>query len=250
MALQGPSLEVSEYFDNFKGYDSYYKGPWKYYRRRPMNIIRKKCSLKQGTKVLDLGCGKMCSLPNLLLEANIDEYHCVDLSTKSLEELNRSFTGNKKIKVYESDIIDFIETCREKYEIILLFGVIMYLSRSDAIRLSSALSKVLSKDGMILIHEPNEKSKGRLDAYGCAMTHKFLNDFVSAMPGLSIAKIENYNIAVFRKLIFFLFKKRTVSLNLNRIGDFVWYLESLLELMLAGTKFGCDSMIVLERDKP
>lgn len=254
-------LEVVKHFDDFENYDIYYEGPWKHYRRRFVNIIQGECRKKENIKILDLGCGRRCSLPGLLSDSNLAAYHCVDLSPESLKVLKSSLGGNRKIKIFESNIIDFAGTCGEKYDVVILFGVIMYLSAPDAVKLFSGISGILNGNGMVLIHEPNEKGENTLHQRRHGMTREFLKDLMRVMRGAHIRKMQNYNIKGFRNPIYFLFsttkkvlkkigvESRTLFLLLNKFEDFVWYAESLLETMLAGTGAGCNYLIVLEKNK-
>lgn len=260
MTFSNRNSETIKYWDDYENYELYYKGPWKYQRRRYVNEVRKKYAKKEDIKVLDLGCGRMSSLPALLSDSNIIAYHCVDASKESLKALRGLLGQNAKIQIYELDVIDFVNTCKERYDIVILWGLVMYLSRSDAMRLFSGLGSILNNGGMILLDEPNEKAKNISDPYAQVMTYQFLNSLISTMRDVSIAKIENYLIVGVRNPIFSLFritrkilkkigiKNRFIFLSISKFEDFLWYLESLLEAMLAKTKLGCNYTIVAEKD--
>ena len=198
--------DVREFFDKFKGYDAYYRGPWKYYRRRCARILMRGYDSLDRIKVLDLGCGRMSSLPLLIDDARVVEYHCVDSSFDSLEVLRSSLQSVKKVKVFHSDIMEFLASRSEKYDVIVLFGVIMYLPRSQALRLFHSLNGILRNGGGILIHEPNERGKKGLDQYGVPLSSQFLKRISKAIDGGQIRTLESYNILQIRRWISLFFR--------------------------------------------
>ena len=250
---------VIKYFDNFTNYDVYYKGPWKYYRQRCTDITRAFCHNKRSIRVLDLGCGRIPALPGLLSDSNVIEYHCVDSSCKSLEVLRDSVGGNTKVEIYESDIIEFVNSCTGSYDLIILFGVIMYLTRPDVTNLFYGLNKILSKKGLILIHEPNQKAGRYLDQYGYPMTYEFLTKILSNIENGHIKKMESHNIIGFRRPVSLLVrmlrksfervgvKNRIIVGMVNWFEDSFWYFESLIETALHKTRLGCDWLIFVEK---
>ncbi|MCK4814754.1 class I SAM-dependent methyltransferase [bacterium] len=252
--------DVSEYFDGFENYDIYYKGAWKHYRRKFVDLVRKNYNGAKDIRLLDLGCGRISSLPELLSEPNIFLYHCVDSSSESLRMLKALSSSNKKIKISESDIIDFVSRCNEKYDIIILFGVVMYLTRPNAKKLFRGLDRLVNDRGMILLHEPNQRGDGTLDEHSQVLANDFLKDLVSSMDGISIKNRRNYNITWLRRPVVFVFgrikrvfEKRGVKGKflirfIERIENSAWYIVVLLEALLSKMSLGCDSLIAIEKE--
>lgn len=251
--------DVRDFFDKFKGYDAYYRGPWKYCRRRCAHILMRGYDNWDKIKVLDLGCGRMSSLPLLINDERVVEYHCVDSSLDSLEVLKSSLQSVAKVKVFQSDIIEFAASCSKKYDVIVLIGVIMYLSRSQVLSLFHSLNRILINGGVILMHEPNERGRKSLDQYGVPMSSQFLKRISKTIDGGYIKTLESYNILRVRRWVSLLFSivkklldKAGIDISnlptLYVIKDFAWLVETGLETMLCKTKLGCDWVVLLKKE--
>ena len=251
--------DVRDFFDKFKGYEAYYRGPWKYYRRRCAHILMRGYDTSDRIKVLDLGCGRMSSLPLLISDKRVAEYHCVDSSFDSLEVLRSSLQGLRKVKVFHSDIMEFAALCSKKYDVIVLFGVIMYLSRSQVLSLFHSLNGILRNGGVILIHEPNERGRKGLDQYGVPLSSQFLQRISKTIEGGHIKNLESYNILKVRRWVSLLLRMVTklpekFGINISNlptvyvVEDLAWLVETRLETVLCKTRLGCDWVILLEKE--
>lgn len=243
--------QITEYFDEFENYGSYYQGPWKYCRYEMNRIVKKRFG-RQKIKILDLGCGRFSSLPYLLTDKHTESYHCVDSSSKSVKALKRLSPNNKKIIISQSDIMDFIKSSREKFDVIVLFGTVMYLDGAKARELFLTLDNLLKSGGIALLYEPNEKAKGGLDQYGHVMDLNWLNDILNKNKKMKIKQIYFLNILGLRRILYAVFSKlnkiKRIGGILNPIEDFSWRLEFGIENLLSKFKLGCDDLIIIEKN--
>jgi len=245
------NTEVKEYFDNFNNYGAYYQGPWKLVRKRFVSAIRKKCAGGRKINILDLGCGRSTSLPELLEDPNVLTYTCVDFSPDSLASLRN--LRHPKLKIYESDIISFVQKCDKRFDIVMLLGVIMYFPRPEALKLFSIIGKILNPDSLILLLEPSKGAEGKIDRYSKAMTRDFLADLVMAGRGLKINWAKAYGVLWLRRCFYFLFKgfKKLNSPKqiITMIEDCGWRIENFLENIFSFFGYGSDYFIVIESNR-
>jgi len=102
--------------------------------------------LNKGSKVLDLGCGN--GRWAFLLKDNIKKYVGVDFSSNFIEK------ARKKIK--ESHV-EFICTpaeeymSEEKFDLILVIGLLTYLNDEQIIKLSDNIRKMMTKGGRLIV---------------------------------------------------------------------------------------------------
>jgi SAM-dependent methyltransferase len=250
---------VNEYFDEIYNYGSYYEGPWALYRRKYVSYITKELSKKNDIKILDLGCGPMCSLPDLLVVNNISLYKCVDSSNESIATLKKRLHKYSHVSVQQDEVVNFVDQCSEKFDVIILFGVVMYINREKVKYLFSRLGNILSDQGLIVLHEPNENAEGMLDRYSQVFTHSMIYECHQILSGTFELKVKNYNIVVLRTFVrrlvnvnrriltFIKFNYPTVQSLTNVIHSFFWCIEMFLEDKLADKKIGTDSWITFKK---
>jgi SAM-dependent methyltransferase len=236
---------IEQYFDTFEKYDEYYQGPWRYYRKRYERKIELAFA-QQPLRVLDLGCGRWGSLPGLVNSARILEYQCVDSSQESLKSLASEYATNKNIRITNEDVYEYLVHCQQKYDVILVFGVIMYLADDLVSDFCARLAERLAPNGLLLIHEPNEQASLHLDRYSKAMDRARYAKLSEIFGDKYRISKRNYNIILLRKPLFYL--TRFLTLKAGRtLLDILWYFESVIESLLSLTKAGCDSMLVIRK---
>ena len=251
--------QLSDYFDNFDGYGIYYEGPWLFYRQKYVDYIKKEFCEKKNIRVLDLGCGRMCSFPSLLNMKGLVLYQCVDSSHKSTETLRSKLCNSPNVRVDEADLLDFVARCDEKFDVVILFGVIMYLDREDVMDLFSKMGRILTDDSLIVLHEPNEKAASMLDPHSQVFTANMIKKCQDRLEGNYRVDIRTYNITLLRKLcrkalaigrkISKIVKNdcRIRSSAAMTIQSTVWRLEVGVESRLSNLMVGCDSWITLRK---
>ena len=235
--------DVKSFFDNFDDYGAYYRGAWGEYRTRYVSYIES--FQYKSIKVLDLGCGRMCSLPQLLSNKNVELYHCVDNSLESIQELKEHTTGFDNVKIDACDIFSFIEDCTLEYDVILMFGVLMYFERDSALNLSGKLRKLLKPGGLFVLHEPNLRAKKYLDEHSYPLSSAFLSKLCETGKW-RVEHQRHYNIFLIRKIVtrlLLLFKISTGS----RLYTLLRKMEFAVETLFSKVRFGVDSMIVLRK---
>lgn len=106
-----------------------------------LNLIRQYCNKK--SRILDVGCGT-CYLSNNLVD-DVSFIKAIDKFSKFLKFCRKS----PKIKTEVSDILDYRDN--RKYDLIIMFGVIMYFDESDTDKIYYKYSRLLKKGGVLIV---------------------------------------------------------------------------------------------------
>lgn len=97
-------------------------------------------------RILDIGCGT-CDILEYLEFA---EYTGIDFSNKYIKKNKKRFSKKKNVKFLSMDLNDFLAINSEKFDIILLLGVMHHLNDSELNQCLSNIQKALSPDGRIV----------------------------------------------------------------------------------------------------
>ncbi|PKD21153.1 methyltransferase [Salegentibacter salinarum] len=141
---------------------------WSYFRNGALNRIKKDIGVERDIyelhknwfgdlsqkKVLDLGCYAGNSL-SFYLAQNSKEYLAIDLSPKGINNLSRRL---EKIPGARAEVMDFLseEFREETFDLIYAYGVLHHFKDVD--ELIAKLQEKLSKEGIIVSHDPLETS--------------------------------------------------------------------------------------------
>lgn len=143
-------------------------------------IIHKELQIKNGAKILDIGCGTGILAP---LFSNTN-YIGIDIDEKLIDFANKRYPN--KFKLMNGDKINFPNSL---FDVILIIGVIHHLDNKTSIKVFSQMKKVLKKYGMILIIEAIPP----IDSYN------YFGHFLRALDkGHNIRYLEEYEY-MFRK---------------------------------------------------
>lgn len=137
---------------------------WSYFRNGALNRIKKDIGVERDIyelhkkwfgdlskkKVLDLGCYAGNSL-SFYLAQNSKEYLAIDLSPKGINNLSRRLN---KIPDARAEVMDFLseEFREEAFDLIYAYGVLHHFKDVDELILK--LQEKLSKEGIIVSHDP------------------------------------------------------------------------------------------------
>ena len=112
----------------------------------------KKFLPKIRNKVVDLGCGNYSTL-KLFYKVGFKNIIGVDQLT-NIQNIN-----NKKITFVNSEIITFLESCKdESFDMITIFDVVEHISLNSIEILFENIYRVLKPNGSVVIQSPNGSS--------------------------------------------------------------------------------------------
>jgi hypothetical protein len=180
----------------------------------------------------------------------------VDISPESIKELKKEYLDESKVTILESDIIKYVRESKKQFDVIMLFGVVMYLTRDDAKELFLHCRNIISERGIILMQDPNYRAKNYIDEHGEVITVEFLEVLKGQLNNQFSTVMRNYNILALRGGVFLVFRGMRKIFRMMGIQSpgFIsvfencsWYLESVVETVFSKTFLGCDSFIVFKR---
>ncbi len=121
-----------------------------------LQLIRKYTN--PDSEILDMGCGT-CYLANKLVK-EVKYIRAVDKYPEFLEHC--SVTHN--LETEASDVLSYTDT--RTYDIILLFGVVMYFSEEDTRKIYAMCHKLLKPNGVLIVkHQCGIEDDVAIDAY-------------------------------------------------------------------------------------
>lgn len=112
-------------------------------------------NISEESRVLDLGCGngRWCRL----LINRCKEYVGVDISQEFIKKTCEKYKNDTKVKFFNMAAQDYVS--KEKYDLILIIGLITYLNDDEVIKLSGNCRNMLNKDGQIILRNVTLKEK-------------------------------------------------------------------------------------------
>lgn len=127
-------------------------------------LIRK--YTKPDSDILDMGCGT-CYLSNEL----IDEVHYIKAVDKYPEFLSHCKTA-PNLETFASDVLSYQDD--RKYDIILLFGVVMYFSEVDTKKIYHMCKQLLKPTGTLIVkHQCGVDRDVAIDNYSPAIEDNY-----------------------------------------------------------------------------
>lgn len=163
------SQVITEYFDKEQhlvfGADS---------ARKEEEAILPFINITEESKVLDLGCGngRWCRL----LINRCKEYVGVDISQQFIKRACEKYKNDTKVKFFNMAAQDYVS--KEKYDLILIIGLMTYLNDDEVIRLSENCRNMLNKNGQIILRNVTLK-EGQSDR----MVYDYRPNFIQRLFG-------------------------------------------------------------------
>ena len=96
-------------------------------------------------RILDLGCG-MGHFLNYVRAAGYRRYLGVDVSAQLVEHCRK-----EGFNVVQADLIDFLEGAQERYDVVILEGVLNYLQKGEVLYVLEKIRSILAPGGKCLI---------------------------------------------------------------------------------------------------
>jgi 2-polyprenyl-3-methyl-5-hydroxy-6-metoxy-1,4-benzoquinol methylase len=114
-------------------------------------FIRVHIPSDRNTRILDLGCGSG-TLLHFLKEAGYRRVVGVDSSSEQILQAGEGGIN----EAHHSDVFGFVDSTRsESYDVVVAFDVIEHLTKSELFKLADGVYRILSPNGLWIIHAPN-----------------------------------------------------------------------------------------------
>lgn len=123
----------------------------------PINHNLKKLfisKIDKKAKIIDLGCG-YGSFLYFLQSHHYKNVTGVDISTEEIILCKKLF---KSYKFYKKDIFDYIETTKDKFDVIYLSHVIEHIEKKQLFHFLKSIKKILNHNGFFIIVVPNSSA--------------------------------------------------------------------------------------------
>ncbi len=104
-----------------------------------------------GKRILDLGCGTANILEHIHDEK---EYIGIDFSEKYIEDAKKRFANRKTSKFYTIDLNEYSKTATEKFDIVLMIGVLHHISDDEAEQALCSIKRLMADGGVFISHDP------------------------------------------------------------------------------------------------
>jgi 2-polyprenyl-3-methyl-5-hydroxy-6-metoxy-1,4-benzoquinol methylase len=101
------------------------------------------------SKIIDIGCGFGRWL-RYLQKNGYENITGVDVG----EEQNR-FLNQKKITVIKSDIINYLKTTKDRFDVATCFDVLEHFNKNEILELLPLVKNILRNEGVLIIRVPN-----------------------------------------------------------------------------------------------
>ncbi len=107
-----------------------------------------------GLEILDLGCGDAEVFFKLLPDISVSGYKGVDSSTSALEVLTERFSGKDvAFQLYCQDMMDFLLSCQEQFDIIIAGYCMHHLSSYEKKCFLQMVYRCLREQGLLFIYD-------------------------------------------------------------------------------------------------
>jgi trans-aconitate 2-methyltransferase len=122
---------------------------------RHRTILRnaRKAGLRDGSRILEIGCG-IGTVTSLLAKADPNgRILAVDISPKSISIAAQNLRVHRQVEFLVSDMRDF--EVKDRFDMVVLPDVIEHIPLDDHAHLFATIARHLAPDGRVLINVPN-----------------------------------------------------------------------------------------------
>jgi 2-polyprenyl-3-methyl-5-hydroxy-6-metoxy-1,4-benzoquinol methylase len=140
-----------KYHSAFKSHLSDYnndviKTEWRWYDYKYLPLLKK---YARDASILEVGCGRGIMLDYLKNQGFINIIG-IDISEEQI-----SIAKSKNLNVQVSDVFQYFNDKKEKYDIIIALDFIEHFSKDEIIELFESFYNHLNLEGCLIIHTPN-----------------------------------------------------------------------------------------------
>jgi 2-polyprenyl-3-methyl-5-hydroxy-6-metoxy-1,4-benzoquinol methylase len=139
----------SNFYEKLQEFDWYYM-PWKWEHQVCKELI------KEGDKILEVGCGKGDFIKNICRQYK-------NIQCTGLELNESSITSDEKYRIFNTSIEDYSFANKNQFDLVCSFQVLEHVPRVKSFL--QAKIKCLKENGLLVISVPNNDSFIKLDKF-------------------------------------------------------------------------------------
>lgn len=118
----------------------------KVFKKRYLPLLR---DFNKNAAIIDLGCGEGNFLQSLK-DAGFVNLFGIDISEQQIEKVSSKMVNARKINIF-----DFIETNKNKYDIIFALDFVEHFQKKELLKLFSGIYNMMSDNSILIIRTPN-----------------------------------------------------------------------------------------------
>jgi 2-polyprenyl-3-methyl-5-hydroxy-6-metoxy-1,4-benzoquinol methylase len=146
-------MENSQVSDWYDGFTAHQKKLGINIRHRTILRNARKAGLRDGTRVLEIGCG-IGTVTSLLANRNpTGRILAVDISPKSIAIAKENLKRHANVEFLVSDMSDFAD--KDRFDLVVLPDVIEHIPLDDHPRLFATIARHMAPEARLLINVPN-----------------------------------------------------------------------------------------------
>jgi 2-polyprenyl-3-methyl-5-hydroxy-6-metoxy-1,4-benzoquinol methylase len=170
-------------------------------------------------RIIDIGCG-FGQMLHALKHYGYDNISGVDLSPESVD-----FCRNNGFQVTQGDLVTFVDTERELYDVIIMNDIIEHIPKADIIPSLQSYHGALSPGGLLMIKTFNSANPILgLDARYCDFTHELGFTESSFRQVLLVAGFSPHNVRIVPSELYVYFY--------NPLNYVAWLMNSCISLCI------------------
>lgn len=192
------------------------------FQKELASLINRICERNKYAKVIEVGCES--GITNMLLNDDLEK-HFLDLNKSILDKVEQACKQLKIKGVFISEDMFSMNCPDESYDVVFNSGVIEHFNKKERIDILKEYSRVLKRDGTMILAVPNHYSFPYRSAY--LLKKKILRGFQWPWPEeFKIYNLEEELGATDLKLV------KRVTLSKEAIFSFWKFISPIKKLML------------------